>query len=99
MMNRLIKSAWHLFKPILAGASLKNRLIACIGAVIGIGLTDLVYAVTVGPVSLPWLVAPVGASAVLLFAVPASPLAQPWSIVGGNVMSALVGMSVLTYGA
>jgi CBS domain-containing membrane protein len=35
-----------------------------------------------------------GASAVLLFAVPASPLAQPWSIIGGNTISALVGVIV-----
>ena len=35
-----------------------------------------------------------GASAVLLFAVPASPLAQPWSIIGGNTISALVGIAV-----
>lgn len=39
----------------------------------------------------PWIAAPLGASAVLVFAVPASPLAQPWSVVGGNVLSALVG--------
>ncbi len=30
----------------------------------------------------------------LLFAVPASPLAQPWSIIGGNTISALVGIAV-----
>lgn len=34
-----------------------------------------------------------GASAVLLFAVPASPLAQPWSIMGGNVIAALIGVT------
>jgi CBS domain-containing membrane protein len=34
-----------------------------------------------------------GASAVLLFAVPSSPLAQPWPIIGGNVISALVGVA------
>ncbi len=37
---------------------------------------------------------PDGASAVLLFGVPSSPLAQPWSIVGGNVLSALIGVTV-----
>jgi CBS domain-containing membrane protein len=47
-----------------------------------------------GEAALPWLVAPVGASAVLVFAVPASPLAQPWSVVGGSVLSALVGFGV-----
>ncbi|MGO8048351.1 HPP family protein, partial [Rhizobium johnstonii] len=41
---------------------------------------------------LPLIVAPMGASAVLLFAVPASPLAQPWSIIGGNTISALMGI-------
>jgi CBS domain-containing membrane protein len=44
--------------------------------------------------ALPWLVAPMGASAVLLFAVPASPMAQPWPIIGGNSLSALVGFAV-----
>lgn len=38
-----------------------------------------------------WLVAPMAASAVLLFCVPASPLAQPWPVIGGNVVSALSG--------
>ena len=38
----------------------------------------------------PWFIAPMGASAVLLFAAPASPLAQPWSIVGGNAIAALI---------
>ncbi|MBB3860030.1 CBS domain-containing membrane protein [Novosphingobium hassiacum] len=42
----------------------------------------------------PWIVAPIGASAVLVFAVPASPLAQPWSVLGGNMLSALVGLLV-----
>lgn len=40
-----------------------------------------------------WLIAPLGASAVLVFAVPNSPLAQPWSVVGGNTVSALVGIA------
>jgi CBS domain-containing membrane protein len=44
-----------------------------------------------GDLHQPWLVAPIGASAVLVFAVPGSPLAQPWSVIGGNTLSALVG--------
>ena len=39
------------------------------------------------------IVAPLGASAVLIFAVPASPLAQPWSVVGGNILSSLIGVA------
>ncbi len=45
--------------------------------------------------AVPLLIAPVGASAVLLFAVPASPLAQPWAIIGGNTVSALCGIGCL----
>ncbi len=41
-----------------------------------------------------FLVAPFGASSVLLFAVPNSPLAQPWSAIVGNTVAALVGVAV-----
>ena len=37
------------------------------------------------------LVAPIGATAVLVFAVPSSPLAQPWPAIMGNTVSALIG--------
>ncbi|SCB12729.1 CBS domain-containing membrane protein [Rhizobium miluonense] len=86
-------SRLRLFSPILAGATLRERLMACLGALIGIGLTGAIsgYFFGQGPY-LPFIVAPMGASAVLLFAVPASPLAQPWSIIGGNTISALMGI-------
>lgn len=86
------------FVPILAGATLRDRLLACIGALIGVALTSLVSATALHEwAPLPLLVAPIGASAVLVFAVPASPLAQPWSVVGGNVVSALVGVAAVRF--
>ncbi len=39
------------------------------------------------------IVASMGASAVLLFAVPHGPLSQPWPLVGGHLVSALVGVT------
>jgi len=39
------------------------------------------------------MVASIGASAVLLFAAPHSPLAQPWPLVGGYLISALIGVT------
>lgn len=79
--------------PRMAGTNFRERTIACTGALLGIGLAGLISGAAVGnSIGLPLLMAPLGASAVLLFAVPASPLAQPWSIVGGNTVSALVGV-------
>ncbi|MBI1424922.1 MAG: hypothetical protein GC149_15855 [Gammaproteobacteria bacterium] len=39
------------------------------------------------------IVASMGASAVLLFAVPHGPLSQPWALVGGHLISAVIGVS------
>ena len=44
---------------------------------------------------LPWLMAPFGATCVLLFAVPTSPLAQPRNVIGGHLLSATVGLIAL----
>jgi CBS domain-containing membrane protein len=41
------------------------------------------------------LIAPLAATALLVFAVPASPLAQPWPVLGGNLVSAVVGVACL----
>lgn len=91
--------AHRFFVPILAGATWRDRWIACLGALIGIAATYFICRLSLGnynsgDIHLPLLVAPMGATAVLLFAVPASPLAQPWSIIGGNTLSALVGITV-----
>lgn len=40
----------------------------------------------------PWLMAPFGASAVIVFGLPEAPLAQPRNVIGGHVLSALVGL-------
>ncbi len=85
----------RLFRSLLANAGFGRRVVACIGAGIGIALTMVVCAqVPWIEGDLPIIVAPLGASAVLVFAVPASPLAQPWPVVGGNILSTLVGVAV-----
>ena len=77
--------------PVLVGPA--ERVRAAVGAMVGIGLAGWLSLVFLhGEVQSAWLVAPVGASAVLVFAVPASPLAQPWAVVAGNTVSALVGI-------
>ena len=76
--------------PVLVDS--RQRLRAVAGAFVGILVAGIVSRM-IGDASglWPWLVAPMGASAVLVFAAPASPLAQPWAVLGGNTVSALVG--------
>lgn len=82
------------FVPGVIGVDAAERMRACCGALIGVLLTGLIARLLLGSSDgLPLLIAPMGASAVLLFALPASPLAQPWSIIGGNMISAVIGVS------
>lgn len=68
---------------------------AAMGAAVGLALTGLtlVVASTYGDIGV-YLVAPFGATAVLVFAAPSSPLAQPWPVVVGNTSAAIVGVAV-----
>lgn len=64
-----------------------------VGGLIGLALTALVsHRALGGDPALPWLIAPMGASTVLLFAVPASPFAQPWPVLGGHLVSAAIAL-------
>ena len=81
------------FAPHPIAVSWRERLRACIGALLGIAAMGTSVHWLLGPqAQIPYLIAPMGASAVLLFGVPASPLAQPWSFVGGNLVAATLGV-------
>jgi CBS domain-containing membrane protein len=79
----------------LPGATTRGWLTAACGAWLGISLTGFLTAAVVGSDGrTPLLMIPLAASSVILFALPSSPLARPWAIVGGHVLSALVGTLV-----
>ena len=73
-----------------------ERLRAVLGAFIGLMLV-FTTAKFLGELSRidEWLMASLGASALLVFALPQSPMAQPWAVIAGNTLSALVGISVM----
>jgi len=83
-------------RPHPVALPLSGQARAAFGALVGLMLSgvlsQLVLAWTAPDAHIAWLVAPMAASAVLLFCVPASPLAQPWPVIGGNVVSALTGV-------
>jgi CBS domain-containing membrane protein len=79
--------------PAPMAVSRAERLRMVAGALVGIGVTAWLSHGLGAPAPLTWIVAPMGASAVLVFCLPASPLAQPWAVVAGNTVSALVGVA------
>ena len=80
------------FVPAASTVSKREHILSTLGAGLGLLCAESISRHFLGNFN-PWFVAPMGASAVLLFAVPSSPLAQPWSIIGGNLVSALIGVA------
>lgn len=62
----------------------------CIGTVLGIGGVAILAKCT----QLPFIIAPFGASAVLIYSAVASPLAQPRNVVLGHLVSGVIAITV-----
>jgi len=65
---------------------------AALAAFCGMLVIQGILAVLPGAPAGHGLLAPLGATAVILFALPHSPLGQPWPVMGGLVISALTGL-------
>lgn len=85
-------SRWRDWLPDRATVSWPERLRAGLGGALAILLVSL-FAATLMPGMAGLLIAAsMGASAVIVFGLPTSPLGQPWPLVGGHLVSALVGV-------
>lgn len=74
----------------LPAVSLHSLLITALGSFAGVGLVAMLSAYYNLPLLLPFF----GASAVLLYGAWNAPMAQPRNVIGGHVLSALVGVVV-----
>lgn len=83
-----------LFWPARDNVCLREKALSSLAALGGIGLVMLASSFFLELRDLPWVVASMGASAVLLFAVPLGPLSQPWPFAGGHLLSGLSGVMV-----
>lgn len=72
--------------------SFREKLIAAIGSGLAIYLVFLLTRFALSRDESMTVVASMGATAVLLFAVPHGQLSQPWAVLGGHVISALIGV-------
>ena len=89
-----MKTLIQLFMPPANTTSLTEKALSGFAAFLGIGLVMFTSQIFLPPEDLPWVVASMGASAVLLFAVPLGPLSQPWSFVGGHILSGIIGITI-----
>jgi CBS domain-containing membrane protein len=74
-----------------------EKWISALGAFLSLAaLGSLSYAL-VGGIGAGMIVASMGASAVLLFVVPHGALSQPWPLLGGHLLSAVIGVACRDY--
>lgn len=100
---RLIPQA---LAPVLPAPHPGEVLRGAAGAVLGLLFVDIVLWLVGLVTGTPdadllthlFLIAPLGASAVLIFMTPASPVARPWSVVVGNGLAAVCAVALLRAG-
>ncbi|MCK4840747.1 MAG: HPP family protein [Methylococcales bacterium] len=73
--------------------ALKAKLLSLLACFCSIFFIALITKVVSPWPGYPMIIASMGASAIILFFIPSSPLAQPWPFVGGQLVSAIVGMA------
>jgi hypothetical protein len=88
----IIASLFHASAPV----SVTEKIVSAAAAFLGIFLTALLSS-GLGDKATPLMITSLGASSVLLFAASHSPMAQPWPFVGGQLISALVGVTCFKF--
>jgi len=89
---RILSPTSHNLGSAMTTPSHKEKLLSGLGGGVSIFIVFALTFVTEQELQTHLLlIASMGASAVLLFAVPHSPLSQPWNVIGGHVISALIG--------
>lgn len=84
-----MKSFFHRHQaPVAPHMSLK----AGLGGLLAIGMVAWLSQAS----GMPWLMAPFGATCVLVFGLPASPLSQPANVIGGHLLSTALGLLAAT---
>jgi len=81
---------WAIFQ---SRQSQDEMVCSALGACVGIALVAWVSYHLVDGIGFPFIVASMGAAAVLLYAAPHSPLTGPWAFVGGHLISACIGVT------
>lgn len=97
IMKKRIKRTLRVSKYVIYRETLvdyKEHFWSFLGAFFGIGMIAFIQSHTISSTENIFLIGSFGASSVLIYGAIQSPLAQPRNLVGGHVISALVGVTV-----
>ena len=72
----------------------REKLWSALGTVVGIGLIAFIQSKVLGKTENIFLIGSFGASGVLVYGAIQSPLAQPRNLIGGHVISAVIGVAI-----
>lgn len=86
------KTRYILYKETLINT--EEHFWAFIGSFIGIGIIAYLQSQTLPKSDVIYLIGSFGASSVLIYGVIQSPLAQPRNLIGGHLVSAIIGVSI-----
>ncbi|CAM4038549.1 MULTISPECIES: HPP family protein [Flavobacterium] len=89
------KTKYILYKETLV--DFKEHLWAFIGGFVGIGIIAYLQSQVLPKSDMVYLIGSFGASSVLVYGVIQSPLAQPRNLIGGHVISAIIGVTVYKF--
>ena len=99
-MKRQIRKGFRQTKYIFYQETLvdfKDHFWSFLGAFFGIGIIAFLQSQQISEIENVFLIGSFGASSVLIYGAVNSPLAQPRNLIGGHVLSALVGVTVLKF--
>lgn len=73
--------------------SRRDLVVSLVAAFLGTFIASLISLMVLEAQGMAIILASTGASAILIFFLPFSPVSQPWNLVGGHLVSAVVGVS------
>jgi CBS-domain-containing membrane protein len=89
------KTKYILYKETLI--DFKEHFWAFVGGFLGIGIIAYLQSQTLPQSDMVFLIGSFGASSVLVYGVIQSPLAQPRNLIGGHVISAIIGVTIYKF--
>lgn len=72
---------------------IKELIISALGAFIAVAIAGFFSNVILASTNTPLIIASVGASAMLIFGLPHAQVSRPWNLIGGHMVSAIVGVT------